>query len=69
MLTTKNQVLSKLPRIGANAAARRNEIAQADKGSISAADFRAFDPLSQPEAEFRQDLWESGTLNRMPKYV
>ena len=31
------------------------------KRSNSAADFRAFDPLSQPEAGFRQNVWQSGT--------
>jgi hypothetical protein len=34
----------------------------------SAADFRAFDPLSQPEARFRQNAWESGMRNSVPRY-
>jgi hypothetical protein len=36
-------------------------------GSNSAADFPAFDPLSQPEAEFRQSVWQSDTWNSVPK--
>src|SRR5580704_16700065 len=39
------------------AASRRAKIV-----SKSAADFRAFDPLSQPEAAFRENVWESGVL-------
>jgi hypothetical protein len=40
-----------------------------EKRSNFAADFRAFDPLSLPEAGFRQNVWESGTRNSVPKYV
>jgi hypothetical protein len=36
--------------------------------SNSAGDFRAFDPLSQPEAGFRENVWHSGARNRVPKY-
>jgi hypothetical protein len=39
-----------------------------EKRSISAADFRAFDSLSQSEAAFRQNVWQSGAQNSMPKY-
>jgi hypothetical protein len=39
-----------------------------EKASNSAADFRAFDPLSPPDGRFRQNVWESGTGNRVPKY-
>jgi hypothetical protein len=38
-----------------------------EKRSISAADFRAFNPLSQPEAAFRENVWQSGARNRTPK--
>jgi len=38
-----------------------------NKRSNSAADFRAFDPLSQLEAAFRQNVWQSGARNRAPK--
>jgi hypothetical protein len=31
--------------------------------SNSDADFSAFQPLSQPEAAFRQKVWQSGTRN------
>ena len=37
------------------------------KRSNSAADFQAFWLLSQPEAAFRQNVWQSGAQNRMPK--
>jgi hypothetical protein len=43
--------------------------ASAEKRSNSAADFRAFDPPSPLEARFCQNVWESGTENRVPKYV
>jgi hypothetical protein len=35
---------------------------------ISEADSSAFCRLSPPDARFRQNLWESGTPNRAPKY-
>jgi len=37
--------------------------------SNTVADFRAFDPFSQPDSRFRQNVCESGTENRVPKYV
>jgi hypothetical protein len=37
------------------------------KRSNSAPDFRGFDPHSQLEAAFRQNVWQSGAQNRMPK--
>ena len=36
-------------------------------GSNSAADLRAFYSLSQPEAAFRENVWESGTQNAFRK--
>jgi hypothetical protein len=38
-----------------------------ENGSISAADFAAFDPLSADEAGFRENVWQFGAQNRMPK--
>jgi hypothetical protein len=38
-----------------------------EKRSFSAVDFRAFYPLSQPEAAFRQNAWQSGARSRVPK--
>ena len=37
------------------------------KGSNSAADFSVFDPFSQPESAFRENVWQSGARNRVPK--
>jgi hypothetical protein len=44
------------------------KVAIREKRSNSAGDFRAFDSLSQPEAAIRQNVWQSGALNRVPKY-
>lgn len=38
-----------------------------NKRSNSAADLRAFDPLSPPEARFRQNVRQSGACKRVPK--
>jgi hypothetical protein len=32
-----------------------------------AADFRAFDPLSEPAEGFRENVWQSGVQNSVPK--
>jgi hypothetical protein len=39
----------------------------AEKCSNSAADFSVFDPHSQPESAFRENEWQSGAQNRVPK--
>jgi hypothetical protein len=36
--------------------------------SNSDADFESFRPLSPAEARFRQNVWETRTQNRVPKY-
>jgi hypothetical protein len=41
----------------------------AEKHSNFAADFSAFCALTQLGAAFRQKVWQSGTLNRVPKNV
>jgi hypothetical protein len=38
-----------------------------DKRSNSGADFGAFRPLSPLDARFRQNAWQFGALNRVPK--
>jgi hypothetical protein len=38
-----------------------------EKRSISAAVFQAIDPLSHPEVKIREDVWQSGARNRVPK--
>jgi hypothetical protein len=42
--------------------------AAAEKPSNSAVIFRAFDAFLQPEAAFRQNVWQSGAQSSVPKY-
>jgi len=51
----------------ASSGAARKPPVRAEKRLNSAADFGAFYPLSQPEAGFRENVWQSGAQNGVPK--